>query len=237
MCPAGSSGSPQNGHGGRPAPTTAAARSAKARATAGLSRTRSTSRSAARSDVRRARASASVVRSSSVDAACASITSTPASPSQTSAIVPTRNSSSIGRSSGAAVLQSGGRDRGRAGSAGAPQHLVEQLVDPLGQGRDLLLLQRDAGHAAGRRGPGGRTSARRARRRCRRRTGRAGRTRRPAWHGHDPKRSVRAGPSAHDGIPAVARPSSRPRPRGGGSSASTPPPVSFIRTTNGRSSV
>src|SRR4051794_18195514 len=42
------------------------------------------------------------------------------------------------------VLQLGRRDgRDRSGAAGAAYDLVEELLDPLGQGCDLLLLQRD----------------------------------------------------------------------------------------------
>ena len=65
--------------------------------------------------------------------------------SQDSVIVPARNSSAIGRSSGSSSVRPTGATAGitvvrvRLG-----HHLVEQLVDPLGERRDLLLLQRDA---------------------------------------------------------------------------------------------
>ena len=65
-----------------------------------------------------------------------------ASPSQASAIVPTRNSSSTGASSGAMSSSARGATAGAPRAAGAAQHLVEQLVDPLGERGDLLLLQR-----------------------------------------------------------------------------------------------
>ena len=79
-----------------------------------------------------------------------SITTRSSSGSQDSVIVPARNSSSIGCSSGSVSSRSSGATAGidGLGAASAGHHLVEQLVDPLGEGRHLLLLQRDADHAA-----------------------------------------------------------------------------------------
>ena len=59
--------------------------------------------------------------------------------------MPARNSSSIGRSSGSLVGEADGRDGGITAVVPAcAHHLVEQLVDPLGERGDLLLLQGDA---------------------------------------------------------------------------------------------
>ena len=80
-----------------------------------------------------------------------SITTRSSSASHDSVIVPARNSSSIGCSSGPVSARSTGVHRRASASRsplGAAMQLVEQLVDPLGQHRHLLLLQ---GHA-GRRG-------------------------------------------------------------------------------------
>ena len=76
----------------------------------------------------------------------ASMTTRSSSPSQASARVPTRNSSSIGWSSGATSSSSWRGDSGDV--AAAPARLVEQLLEPLGEGRDLHLLERDADHPA-----------------------------------------------------------------------------------------
>ena len=68
-------------------------------------------------------------------------------------MVPTRNSSSTGASSGAVSASLGGGDGGHRGvAAAAPHDLVEQLVDPLGERGDLGLLQGDAGGPARRGG-------------------------------------------------------------------------------------
>ena len=89
-----------------------------------------------------------------------SITTRSSSGSQDSVMVPARNSSSIGCSSGSRVLEverSDGRDDAALLAGG--HHLVEQLVDPLGQGRHLLLLERDADQRGCRCGPGRRRCA------------------------------------------------------------------------------
>ena len=80
-------------------------------------------------------------RSASSAGAWASMTTSPASPSQARPIAPTRNSSSIGCSSGVDV----GSPAGQRG-AGAGDDLVEQLLEPVGEHGDLLLLQRDGHH-------------------------------------------------------------------------------------------
>ena len=64
--------------------------------------------------------------------------------SQAIVIVPTRNSSVIGASSGSVSLGCSLRRRDVDAAGAAPQHLVEHLVQVLGQHRHLLLL---AGHA------------------------------------------------------------------------------------------
>ena len=75
-----------------------------------------------------------------------SITTRSSSASQDSVIVPARNSSSIGCSSGSLSVSATGVDAGivRRVSPVCDQ-LVEQLVDPLAEDLHLLLLQRDAG--------------------------------------------------------------------------------------------
>ena len=76
------------------------------------------------------------------------MTTRSSSASQASVIVPARNSSSIGCSSGSVSSRSRGHGRDDGLAARGRHHLVEQLVDPLGEHRDLLLLQRDADQRA-----------------------------------------------------------------------------------------
>jgi len=116
--PDGSSGWPHTGHGGRPAATVRRDRSAKARARVGVRRTRSTSgASGSSSDSSSSSSSSSSSPSSSSSSSSSSFASTRArasttisslSPSQARVIVPTRNASTSGSSSGA-VSSSPGR--------------------------------------------------------------------------------------------------------------------------------
>ena len=109
-----------------------------ARAAPALIRTRSMAGSGARLDV-----------SSSSMISCASITTCAVSGSQASAMVPTLKSSLTGTSRGLVVGQVGGRHGGHVrGAPAAAQHLVEQLVQPVGQRGDLELLQRHRGQSA-----------------------------------------------------------------------------------------
>ena len=69
------------------------------------------------------------------------MTTSPASPSQARPIALTRNSSSIGSSSASVSASVAGHAVPVRGD-----DLVEQLLEPVGQHRHLLLLQRDRHH-------------------------------------------------------------------------------------------
>ena len=96
--------------------------------------------------------------------------------SQAIVMVPTRNSSAIGASSGstsrALPVPTDGAGAGRT----TPDDLVEDAVEVLGEHRDLLLLARDAGDAVALTGLEEEGALARACRRCRRRTGPARRS-------------------------------------------------------------
>ena len=161
----GRSGCRRTGSSGRPAPSTCVARFTNARAAPGVIRTRSSSSGSGSSK-------SSSTWSGETTAASVngktSITTRASSGSHDRVIVPARNSSSIGCSSGSSSSRPSGATAGITASFSlAGHHLVEQLVDPLGQGRHLLLLQRDAHQARAARGPAGRRCAGRACRRSR----------------------------------------------------------------------
>src|SRR4051794_26661753 len=114
MWPAGSSGWRQNGHGGRPAETSACARATKSRAYDAVILTTKTSSASTSSLSASADAVAASLSSASASLSTlenSSITIRSMLGSQAMVIVPTRNSSVIGASSGSVsdgVLDAGG---------------------------------------------------------------------------------------------------------------------------------
>src|SRR4051794_27165914 len=127
------------------------------------------------------------------------------------------------------------------GATAAPEHLVQQLIHTLGEHPDLLLLQRDTGHA----------SARGCLQVEDTLTGRAdsardetvGRVELEDLTGHNTSLCISARRFAQAPAPPPTTASEsdvrrlRPGRRLGGSNPSTEPPTSLSRTTNGRRSV
>ena len=144
-------------------------------------------------------------------------------------MLPTRNSSSTGVSSGAVSSSSCGRQHRHVG-VGLPAHGVEQLLEPLGEDLHLQLLQRDADRAPGTRGLEVEGAVARL----------------ADGAGDEALRRVEevelAGHALSLGAPvppptAASELAFLRRPFFGGIRSPTPPPVSLTRTTKGRCSV